>query len=112
MKLLWVKAGKILPVDTGGRIRSFHILRSLAARQQVTFLSYYGGKRDLDYERDLKAKIPGAITIHTAAPDTTALERQIDYVMRLPRSAPYAVSKFTHPKVRAAVAECLAEKRR
>lgn len=111
MKLLWVKAGKILPVDTGGRIRSFQILRSLAAREQVTFLSYYGGKRDLDYENDLKAKIPGAMTIHTAAPDTTSLERQVDYLMRVTHTAPYAVSKFTHPKVQEAVAEWLTEDR-
>jgi polysaccharide biosynthesis protein PslH len=111
MKLLWVKAGKILPVDTGGRIRSFQILRSLATQEQVIFLSYYGGKRDLDYETDLKAKIPGAMTIHTAAPDTTALERQLDYVTRLPHSAPYAVGKFTHPKVKQAVAECLSDDR-
>jgi glycosyltransferase involved in cell wall biosynthesis len=104
MKLLWVKAGKILPVDTGGRIRSYHILRSLAVREQVTFISYYGGKRDVEYEATLKDKIPGAVTIYTAAPDTTALERQVDYLRRLPQSAPYAVSKFTHQLAQKAVA--------
>ncbi len=26
MKILWVKAGKLLPVDTGGKIRSYNIL--------------------------------------------------------------------------------------
>jgi hypothetical protein len=104
MKLLWVKAGKILPVDTGGRIRSYHILRSLAVREEVTFISYYGGKRDVEYEATLKDKIPGAVTIYTAAPDTTALERQVDYLRRLPQSAPYAVSKFTHPLAQKAVA--------
>jgi hypothetical protein len=46
MRLLWVKAGKLLPVDTGGKIRSYHLLRQLAARHDVTLLSYYGGTRD------------------------------------------------------------------
>ena len=44
MRILWVKAGKILPVDTGGRIRSFNILRHLAERNDTAFLSYYGGQ--------------------------------------------------------------------
>ena len=43
MKILWVKAGKLLPVDTGGKIRSFNILRHLAREHEVTLLSYYGG---------------------------------------------------------------------
>ena len=43
MKILWVKAGKILPVDTGGRIRSYNIMRHLAARNELIFLSYYPG---------------------------------------------------------------------
>src|SRR5688572_7413894 len=30
VRILWVKAGKILPVDTGGKIRSFNLLRHLA----------------------------------------------------------------------------------
>ena len=39
MRILWVKAGKILPVDTGGRIRSYNILRHLSARNETVFLS-------------------------------------------------------------------------
>src|SRR5437867_6901729 len=46
VKLLWVKAGKLLPVDTGGKIRSYNLLRHLAARHDVTLLSYYGGPAD------------------------------------------------------------------
>ena len=30
MRLLWVKAGKLLPVDTGGKIRSYNLLCHLA----------------------------------------------------------------------------------
>ncbi len=51
MRILLVKAGKLLPVDTGGKIRSYNLLRQLAARQETTLLSYYGGQRDEAYER-------------------------------------------------------------
>lgn len=99
MNILWVKAGKLLPVDTGGKIRSFNILRELAAMNAVTLLTYYGGARDEDYEREIQDCFPGAVTIHTAAPDASAFERAVDYLRRLPSSAPYAVTKFYSPAV-------------
>jgi polysaccharide biosynthesis protein PslH len=102
MKILWVKAGKLLPVDSGGKIRSFNILRHLAKNHNVTLLSYYGGKRDPLYESAITESLPGAEIIHTAAPEG-ALAQSIDYIFRLPSSAPYAVNKFTHAQVRRAV---------
>src|SRR6516225_2143948 len=98
MKILWVKAGKLWPVDTGGKIRSFNILRHLARHHEVTLLSYYGGVRDLEYETAISEQLPGAQTIYTAAPEG-AVAQSIDYILRLPSAAPYAVRKFTHPKV-------------
>ena len=99
MRILWVKAGKLLPVDTGGKIRSFNILRELAAQHDVTLLSYHGGNRDEDYESNIQERFPGAETIYTAAPDATTFERAVDYLRRLPGSAPYAVTKFHSPDV-------------
>ncbi|HKQ08524.1 MAG TPA: glycosyltransferase family 4 protein [Blastocatellia bacterium] len=111
MRILWVKAGKLLPVDTGGKIRSFNILRELAANHAVTLLTYYGGARDEDYEQNLQVRFPGAVTIHTAAPDATAFERAVDYLRRLPRSAPYAVTKFHAPAVEQWLSQRLGERR-
>jgi glycosyltransferase involved in cell wall biosynthesis len=99
LRILWVKGGKLLPVDTGGKIRSYNIIRALRAEHTLTLLSYYGGHRDTQYEAAIREELPGAETIHTAAPDSTPLEQGLDYLRRLPQLAPYAVSKFTHPKV-------------
>lgn len=107
MRVLWVKAGKLLPVDTGGKIRSYNILRFLANNHEVTLLSYYGGQCDPDYETALVKELPGAQAISTAAPDSTALHRGIDYLYRLPRREPYAVSKFTDPEVQSTIAAWL-----
>src|SRR4029078_2532742 len=100
MRILWVKAGKLLPVDTGGKIRSYNILRQLAERNEVTLLSYYGGRRDYGYEREIKNHFPSAVPICTAAPDSSALDRGLDYLRRLPSRAPYAVTKFSSLEVR------------
>jgi glycosyltransferase involved in cell wall biosynthesis len=72
----------------------------------VTLLSYYGGERDAAYETAISQQLPGAHTIYTAAPEG-AVAQSIDYILRLPSAAPYAVRKFTHPKVRDEVARRL-----
>ena len=41
MKILWVKAGGLVPPDTGGKIRSYNILRQLARQHSVSFFSFY-----------------------------------------------------------------------
>jgi polysaccharide biosynthesis protein PslH len=103
VRILWVKAGKLLPVDTGGKIRSYNILRQLARHHEVTLLSYYGGQRDSTYDAEIQRELPGAQTIYTAALDGSVVAQSLAYLGRVFQSAPFAVSKFTHPKVRRVV---------
>ena len=111
MKILWVKPGKLLPLDSGGQLRTYNILRCLAAGHELTYLSYYGGLRDEAYEKEVVQHLPGTVTLHTAAPDTTPLERYIDYARRFPQRAPYPVTKFTDPRVRKQVTDWFQEQR-
>jgi len=111
MRILWVKAGKLLPVDTGGKIRSYNLLRQLAARHETVLLSYYGGARDEAYEREIREHLPGAVTVHTGGPGRGTVGLALDYLRRFPSSAPYAVSKFASPEVRRLVAEWDAARR-
>ena len=41
MKLLWAKAGGLLPPDMGGKIRSYNILKQLARRHEITLFTFY-----------------------------------------------------------------------
>lgn len=111
MRILWVKAGKLLPVDTGGRIRSFNILRHLAARNDVTLWSYYFGARDPEYEEALGGELPGAVVTYAGRgrgePGTRSVTQVLDYARGLPGTVPFAVSKFTSGEVRARIAQFL-----
>lgn len=109
MKILWVKAGKLVPVDTGGKIRSYNILKGLMRTHDVTLLSYYRGSHDPAYESEVIQHFPGAISVAMPARDKTFWERTLDYAPRLLSATPYAISKFTSPEVRQAVENCLAE---
>lgn len=94
LRILWVKAGKLLPVDTGGKIRSYNLLKHLAARNETTLLSYYDGPRDTEYEKQIAEELPGAVTINTGKADLPTAQT-FNYLQRLPSAAPYAVTKFT-----------------
>jgi glycosyltransferase involved in cell wall biosynthesis len=98
VRILWVKAGRLLPVDTGGKIRSYNLLKHLASRNETTLLSYYDGPADPGYEQKLTEELPGAVTINTGKADSTA-GQTINYLRHLASSAPFAVTKFTLPKV-------------
>ena len=111
MKILWVKPGKLLPLDSGGQLRTYNILRCLAAEHELTYLSYYAGSRDEAYEREVVQHLPGTVALHTGIPDDSGFARYLDYVRRVTWRAPYAVSKFTEKKVRTQVSEWVWEKR-
>ncbi len=42
MRILWVKVGNLWPPNTGGRLRSFHIVSELARRHRVTLVTTNG----------------------------------------------------------------------
>jgi len=111
VKILWVKANKILPVHSGGDLRSFNILRQLAVRDEVIFFSYYDEAPDPDYEKNLQEQLPGAVCVNTGRRQASVLARGMDYLLRLADAAPYAVSRFGSGKVRDRLKRCLAEQR-
>ena len=94
MRTLWAKANKILPVSSGGDIRSFNLLRQLAASDQVVFFSYYDGVPDHEYETELRKQLPGSICVCTGKKVDSQVARVLDYVRCLPQDVPYAVSRF------------------
>ena len=104
MRILWVKAGKLLPIDTGGKIRSSNLLKQLAKRHETTLVSYYSGPEDQDYESMIQELLPGTVSINTNAPEST-FGQSIDYLRRIYSTAPYAVAKFTSPTVQQRIAE-------
>src|SRR5271165_5111193 len=99
MRILWVKADKLLPVQNGGNIRTYHVLRYLAARHELTFYSYYGGHRDESYERELQQRLPGSVAVCTGKRELSGVARGLDYVAHVTDRPPYAVSRFASFKV-------------
>jgi sugar transferase (PEP-CTERM/EpsH1 system associated) len=69
MRILWVKIGGLWPPNTGGRLRSFHLVSELSRRHQVTVL-----------------------TTHAPGDDPQSLAVHLPHVERVV-SIPYAIPK-------------------
>ena len=94
VRILWVKADKLLPAHSGGNIRSFNIARGLDAQHALTFLSYYDGTRDEGYEEELKGHFPDSVCLCSETRTKSVAARALDYMVRFSSEAPYAVSRF------------------
>jgi sugar transferase (PEP-CTERM/EpsH1 system associated) len=99
MKILWVKAGGLVPPDTGGKIRSYNILRELARQHSVTFFSFYGAHEG-DCHPDLKSVFDRVICVPLNLPAPKNLAEMFSYSFRLLSSQPYGITKFCRPAVR------------
>jgi len=111
LRILWIKAGKILPAHSGGNIRSYHILRHLASRHELIFFSYYGGVPDAEYETELAWQFPGVVCLCTGKRESSSASRALDYLARLANPVPYAVSRFESVRVQERLNAWFEEKR-
>lgn len=46
LRILWVKVGGLWPLNTGGRLRSFHMLRELSRSHELTVLTTHSPTQD------------------------------------------------------------------
>jgi len=99
MKILWVKAGGLVPPDTGGKIRSYNVLRELARRHSVTFFSFYA-THDNDIHPDLKNIFNRVVCLPLKLPAPKSPAELLDYGIRLFSSQPYNITKYCRPEVR------------
>jgi sugar transferase (PEP-CTERM/EpsH1 system associated) len=99
MKILWVKAGGLVPPDTGGKIRSYNMLRELARQHSVTFFSFYAA-HDNDLHPGLKNMFDRVVCVPLGLPALRSFAEMRDYGIRLLSSEPYSITKYCRPEVR------------
>jgi polysaccharide biosynthesis protein PslH len=108
MKILWVKAGGLVPPDTGGKIRSYNILRQLARQHSITFFSFYAAHNP-DVHAELKHMFDRVVTMPLRIPAPKSLAEMCNYAVRLFSSEPYGITKYCRPEVRRRLRSLLEE---
>jgi sugar transferase (PEP-CTERM/EpsH1 system associated) len=110
MKILWLNAGLLLPLDKGGRLRTWHLLRHLAARHEVTYLAFADGDAGLADREGMRAVCRELVTVPRHDPVKGTVRFYLDAAGHLFHRQPYAVAKYASATYRRAIARLCAGK--
>ena len=109
MKLFWIKAGGFVPLDYGGRIRSFQMAKELACRHEVTVLTFYPAAED-DTHNELAPLFEELITVPLKLPRRRSMAEYIDYLRLLVAPHAYSMQKYYRADLRRAVSQLFSRK--
>jgi len=98
MKILWVKAGGLVPLDVGGKIRSYQIIRELSRKHEVTLFTFYPTQLD-DSHPELRQILSRVVCVPLPLPASRSLGEYADYIRRICSFHPYTMAKYYRPEV-------------
>ena len=111
MRILWLKSDLLLPLDKGGKLRSWHLMRHLAARHDITYMSFADSdqpRADLDGMREVAGRVE---VIRRSDPQKGSLRFYADAAVHLLDPLPYAVGKYRSRAFRRRLSTVLSEQR-
>jgi sugar transferase (PEP-CTERM/EpsH1 system associated) len=111
MKILWLNAGLLLPLDKGGKLRTWHLMRHLARRHDISYLSFSEPSpdaADVDGMREVASEL---VTIPRTDPPKGTIRFYTDAAGYLLDPAPYAVAKYRAATYRDALERLLRDRR-
>lgn len=94
MNVLWLNAGLVLPLDKGGKLRTWHLMRHLAGRHAITYLSFAEPdqpREDIDGMREVCARL---VTVPRRDVSKGSARFYADAARYLASREPYAVGKY------------------
>ncbi len=94
MRILWLKSDLLLPLDKGGKLRTWHLMRHLAQRHAITYLAFKEPGQpaaDVDGMHQVAARVE---TVTRSEPAKGTVRFYADAAMHLVDRLPYAVGKY------------------
>ena len=109
MRILWLKSDLLLPLDKGGKLRTWHLMRHLARRHQITYLAFAAPQPapgDIDGMRDVASRV---LTIPRSDPPKGSPRFLVDAALHLLDPLPYAVGKYRSRRFAVTLRKLLAD---
>lgn len=104
MRILWVKTELLHPVDKGGRIRTYQMLRSLSRDHHITYLCLDDGRAALDAVQRAAEYCTELIAIPFRLAEKFRPAFFLDLAWNLFSTLPYAIARYRSAALRAQVA--------
>lgn len=93
MKILWIKAGGVVPLDSGGKIRSYHILHELSQQHEVTLFTFYAGASE-GMHSDVSKVLKKVICVPLNLPSSRSVRGLANYIAHSFSPLPYSMAKY------------------
>jgi polysaccharide biosynthesis protein PslH len=94
MKILWLNAGLLLPLDKGGKLRTWHLMRHLAQQHDITYLSFAEPSQTASDRHGMREVCSTLETVPRSDPRKGTLAFYADAARHLVNPLPYAVAKY------------------
>lgn len=110
MRILWLKSDLLLPLDKGGKLRTWHLMRHLARRHEITYLAFADPdqpRAEVDGMREVAARVE---TVPRREPAKRSLRFNVEAALRVLDPLPYAVGKYRSAAYRQRLRALLAER--
>ena len=100
MRILWIKTELLHPVDKGGKIRTYQMLRALARKHHVTYLCLDDGSADPDAAAKSSEYAQHLVTVPFNPPHKQTIGFFLDLAMNLFSALPYAIARYRSGRLR------------
>jgi glycosyltransferase involved in cell wall biosynthesis len=100
MRILWIKNELLHPLDKGGRIRSYQMLRSLSRQHHVTYLCLDDGLAAPDARERAREYAQEVVVVPFRAPAKMSPAFFTALLRNLFSPLPYAIARYRSPKLR------------
>ncbi|HZR22951.1 MAG TPA: glycosyltransferase [Vicinamibacterales bacterium] len=109
MRILWLKSDLLLPLDKGGKLRTWHLMRHLARQHEITYLAFAepGTPREhIDGMKEVAARVE---TIERSDAPKGSFQFYVEAATHLVDPLPYACGKYRSSAYRAKLKALLDE---
>lgn len=107
MRILWLKTELLHPIDKGGKIRTYEMLRELRRKHHVTYLTLDDGTASADARQRALEYCHELITVPHDPPAKGSIGFYMALARNLASSLPYAVARYRSPDMTRAIVDAV-----
>jgi sugar transferase (PEP-CTERM/EpsH1 system associated) len=108
MRILWLSPNLLLPLDKGGKLRTWHLMRHLARRHSITYVSFADPDRPEQDRSGMSEVCSELVTVPRRERPKEGLRFYAGVARHLIDPVPYAIARYRSAAYRRAVGSVLA----
>src|ERR1044071_1586663 len=110
MRILWLKSELLHPVDKGGKIRTYQMLKHINRAHDVTYMTFIGPKDSPESLEQSAEYCQQLSLIPRSETQKNGIQFYSDLALNLSSRLPYAIQKYRSAEMRRAVERELSER--